>query len=109
MFGRAIDEDSLRREAFGARREKLELADDFNGTALLAPPLHKWSKGLCLEREPMADWHMPEALVEFGKGFLDGNYGKEIKRSRLLRDEWSQQGAPEFPARQGIVEGALHS
>ncbi len=54
VFGGAVDQNVFRRETFSERGAQFQLADDFDGAALLPPPAEQRPDGLGLEREPMA-------------------------------------------------------
>ena len=90
MLGRPIEENSICWETFGSRGEELEFADDFNGTALLLPPLNERTEGLRLKGEPMAHGQPAEVSVEFRQCLLDGDKGKQVEGRGLSAEQWLQ-------------------
>jgi len=95
MLGRTVEENSICWEPFGARGEKLEFADDFNGAALLLPPLDERSEWLGFEGEPVADRELAEVVAEFRQCLLDGNDGEQVEGRGISAEEWLQEAAPE--------------
>ena len=95
MLGRPIEENSICWETFGSRGEELEFADDFNGTALLPPPLHQRPERLGFEGEPMANREMAEVLVEFHQRPLDGNDGEQVEGRGPSAEQRLQKREPE--------------